>query len=753
MSRSALPLAFLAVFALCGNGGAQPPFGDPFPKDPLTPPAVANKLPKGFDKLADVELSVVPAKAKWGETVTVRLTVRIKDGAGGYTYPFFPKDAAQLSRNGLDEPLPAGDLIFIGKVADPAGWKEKPRDADKPAGPTDQYYDASVTWELKAVVSPLAKAGKKTVNLGETSVQVCKATCITARGKELPSASFEVVEGASDRVKPEDLAAALAVLSGAKPPGPVEPIRGGPAVGAQPPPATSGNAAQSDTRKVAKPADAYADELKAIATAIVPADEGDAGGGTKHTGLWAFMLTAALWGLISLVTPCVFPMIPITVSIFLKQAHGSFRERLKLAGVYCLTIITVLGTSAFALLKFMAWLSAHPVTNVLLAVLFLVLALSLFGMYEITLPNVIQKRLQAKQSKGGAVGTIFGALAFTVISFTCVAPFLGGFAGISAGNDGSGSLISMPTAKEIAGGLAFATAFAAPFFVLAMVPGLMKALPKSGGWLDRVKVVMGFLELAAALKFLRTAELRVLPTTQYFTYDIVLGGWVAISAACGLYLLNVYRLPHDEEKPNISVPRLLFALLFLGLALYLMPALFKGHDGKPQRPAGAVYAWVEAFLLPEEVPPTKDTNQEDVWGTDLKDTIEASRKSGRPIFLDFTGVTCTNCKINERDIFPQAAIREEFQKFEKIKLYTDEVPAAFYVTDPGKKARDAEGEANRDFQSGVFKDIALPLYAVLLPQADGKVKVLGVYDEGKINDPAKFAAFLKDALEKAKPKK
>src|SRR6185295_12235122 len=148
------------------------------------------------------------------------------------------------------------------------------------------------------------------------------------------------------------------------------------------------------------------------------------------------------------------------------------------------------------------------------------------------------------------------ALAFTVISFTCVAPFLGGFAGISAA-DSSGGMVALPTTKEILGGLAFATAFAAQFFVLALVPGLLKALPKSGGWLDSVKVVMGFLELAAALKFFRTAELGVFSPSEYFTFDLVLAGWVGIAFACGLYLLNVYRLPHDEEKPNIGVPRLL----------------------------------------------------------------------------------------------------------------------------------------------------------------------------------------------------
>ncbi len=745
MPRSALLLAVLAIFALSAPASAQP-LGDPFPKDPIPPRGGAGNLSKSFTRLADVDIAVVPEKAKWGETVTVKLTVTPKPEAASWTYPAFPADKTQLARNSIELPAP-GDLIYIGTVADPASvvWEKKPREGAK-NGEQDQYTHGPVTWEFKAVVSPKAKGGKTTIALPDVSLQVCdKDNCVPAPGRKLPTATLEVVEGASDKVNLSDLAAALEALKVAKAAIPdAAPARGGPILG--PPPApSSGTAAKSEARKVAKPTDAYAEELKAIATTIIPAEEGDASGGSKQTGLWAFMLTAALWGLISLVTPCVFPMIPITVSIFLKQAHGSLRERLKLAGVYCLTIITVLGVSAFALLKFMAWLSAHPVTNVLLALLFLVLALSLFGMYEITLPNSIQKRLQAKQSKGGVVGTIFGALAFTVISFTCVAPFLGGFAGISAGNDGSGSLIAMPTAKEIAGGLAFATAFAAPFFVLALVPGLMKALPKSGGWLDSVKVVMGFLELAAALKFLRTAELRVFPTPQYFTYDVVLGGWVAISAACGLYLLNVYRLPHDEEKPNIGVPRLLFALMFLGLALYLAPGLLKGHDGKPQRPAGAVYAWVEAFLLPEPI--------EEGWRTDLKDTIEIAKKSNQPIFLDLTGVTCTNCRYNEFNVFPQIAVRDELQKFAKVQLYTDEVPSSQYATDPGRGVRKAEATANRDFQIEVFKDSRLPLYAVLMPQPDGKLKVIGVYEEGKINDPAKFTEFLKDSLEKAKPKK
>ncbi|MDY3555849.1 cytochrome c biogenesis protein CcdA [Gemmata sp. JC717] len=715
MVRSALPLAAFALFVLAAPAGAQPDIG------------AKGNLPKEFAARASVSVEVVPAKAKRGETVLIKLTVAPRPEAHAWTYPAFPKDGEeQLSRNALAFP-PPGDLIFVGKLADPAvAWKEKPRDTGVGL---DQYTEAPVTWELKAVVSPKAAVGPKAVLLEGIRLQVCDARkCILADGRKLPPAEFTVEDGESTAINAADYAEATK----APPPAPKEPAPPSSANGAKPPASAAHD--KVAVRKTAKPTDAYAAEMKAFETRVTGAEP------PPPPTLWAFVATAAAWGLISLVTPCVFPMIPITVSIFLKQAHGSLGERLKLASVYCLTIITVLGLSAFTLLKFMAWLSTHPVTNVLLGALFFVLALSLFGMYDIGLPNALQKRLQAKQSKGGVVGTIFGALAFTVISFTCVAPFLGGFAGI-AGSDSSF------TVKEIAGGLAFATAFAAPFFVLALVPGLLKALPRSGGWLDSVKVVMGFLELAAALKFLRTAELRLLPSTEYFTFDLVLGGWVAISFACGLYLLNAYRLPHDEEQPNIGVPRLIFALLFLGLSAYLAPALLK-FDGKPQRPSGAVYAWVEAFLLPEDKP--TESGADEVWRTDLQEALDASKKSGQPVFVDFTGVTCTNCKYNEHFVFPQLAVREELQKFEKVRLYTDEVPEQYYLVAPGRTVRQAEAAVNSDFQIASFKTSQLPLYAVLAPQPNGNVKVIGVYEEGKINDAGKFAAFLKESREKAK---
>lgn len=695
--------------------------------------ASLNAAPPRFSEIAAASLKVTPAQAKPGEKVVVELTVAPKPGY--WTYPFVqPNPAAKDYVNSLRLPEKHPDLHFpsAAAVADPPGAKEKPEGY--------LVYTQPATWRFEVAVASTATPGKKTIALTGTRLQVCdEMNCTPASRSELPTAELVILDDGKNSALPGKVEPNA--------PGPAKPDSDAPAP--KLPDTTTPITKSLDdlARKPPKPLDVYERDLKDVETRLDHGNEVKFSGG-ESAALGPFLLSAALFGLISLVTPCVFPMIPITVSIFLKQAHGSVGARLKLAGVYSLTIITVLGLSAFALLRFMSWLSTQPLTNVLLGVLFVVLALSLFGMYDLTLPNFMVRRLQKKQAQGGVVGTIFGALAFTVISFTCVAPFLGGFAGISQADSG-GSLIAFPTTREVLGGLAFATAFAAPFFVLALVPGLLKALPRSGGWLDSVKVVMGFLELAAALKFFRTAELRVFSPTQYFTYDLVLAGWVAIAAACGLYLLNVFRLPHDEERPNIGVPRLLFAVAFLGFSLYLMPGLFRTNEGKSQRPNGATYAWIEAFLLPEASLPEA--------GTDLKDRIdrtlaEAREKKTppRPIFVDFTGVTCTNCKYNENNVFTRPEVRRLLSEFDTVQLYTDWVPAEHYSIPFDKRSREDEASANQDFQVTAFGTTTLPLYVVLLPKSDGKVEVIAIYDLGKINDTNGFIKFLSDSLKRSK---
>ncbi len=310
--------------------------------------------------------------------------------------------------------------------------------------------------------------------------------------------------------------------------------------------------------------------------------------------MWATIVTAILGGFISLLTPCVFPMIPVTVSFFLKQSERSHQHPLTMAAVYCATIVAVLTAGGIALVHVLQVISQHWITNVFLTGVFVFFALSLFGMYEIELPSGLANLTGSREGKGGLIGIVFMALTFSIISFACVGPIYGAFITLEASQSVVGWL------QRILGPLAFALAFASPFFVLALFPSLLRSMPKSGSWMNSVKVVMGFLELAAAFKFVRAAEVNMLGKSEYFTFDLVMGIYVALCVACGLYLLNVYRLPHDHEAAeSIGVPRLIFGLMFLSFAFYLLPGIFKDDKGRSQKPRGVTYEWVSAFLLPD----------------------------------------------------------------------------------------------------------------------------------------------------------
>jgi thiol:disulfide interchange protein DsbD len=263
---------------------------------------------------------------------------------------------------------------------------------------------------------------------------------------------------------------------------------------------------------------------------------------------------------------------------------------------------------------------------------------------------------------------------------------------------------------------------------------------------------MGFLELGAAFAFFRTAEVVRSSGASIFTYDMVLCAYVVISILCGLYLLGVYRLPHDTPNEHLGVPRLLFSMAFLGLGLYLMPALFKTTGGESQRPSGVVFAWFDAFLLPDHPKGLE-------WEGNLNRAVAEARQQGREtgkrqlIFLDFTGKTCKNCKYNEGNIFTRADVRDLLAKYRRVQLYTDSVPEDLYAAaeratlnaNPERPEDDAA--ANLWFQDKAFDgNIQLPLYVILEPQGD-KVKVLGIYDEGKINDVTAFNDFLRRPLQ------
>lgn len=465
---------------------------------------------------------------------------------------------------------------------------------------------------------------------------------------------------------------------------------------------------------------------------------------SKDSGLLAFMLQGVFWGAVSLVTPCVFPMIPITVSFFLKKSEQHDSRPLLHALVYALTIILVLTTASVALLSFFRALSTNPIANFIIGGLFIFFALSLFGMYDIQLPSGLA-RFTASREGEGLVGTIFMALTFTIISFTCVAPFLGGFGGTAALNE-------LGYTKMIFGGLAFATTFASPFVVLALFPTLLRKLPKGGGWMNAVKVVMGFLEMAAALKFFRAAELVYSSEPKFFTYEFVMALYISLSGLCGLYLLGFYRLHHDTPVEHITAPRMLLASFFIGLSIYLAPSLFKvsvteaseEEGGEPQtrveniRPSGVIFAWLNSFLLPD----SKTLHHG--W---LEDALAAAKDKGKRVLIDFTGETCTNCKYNEENIFTRPDIRKLLAQYEIAQLYTDIIPRRFYIGEreltDGVSQQTSDAEANLKFQREKFNDEQLPLYVIVEPAENGQGwREIARYKEGKINNIQAFIDFL-----------
>lgn len=428
--------------------------------------------------------------------------------------------------------------------------------------------------------------------------------------------------------------------------------------------------------------------------------------GGQADGLGGLILLAIISGLVSLLTPCVFPMIPITVSFFTKEASHDRRRALKLAAVYGLGIVatfTLVGVVLTLLLgagsanKF----AASPLVNLAIGALFVAFALSLFGLFEIQLPS---SWIDAAQSRTGAgtVGALFMALVFTLTSFTCTAPFIGPLLVAITQGAWFWPLVGMSV---------FSATFAAPFVLLALFPSWLARLPKSGGWLNSTKVVMGFLELAAAMKFFSNADL--IWNWGVFSTPVVLASWVILAVVTSLYILGKVRMPHEEPLEKVGVARWLFGLVFLALALVMAPGFWK--IAPPN-------------LIDSYLPTPIALNHKDQlsWGDDYKAALAQAKAEGRKVFIDFTGYTCTNCRWMEISMFPEPEVAAMLQKFIRVRLYTDGGP---------------HGQENQDFQVARFGDAALPLYVIM--SADDKELARFA---GMTRDVKAYLEFLKKGL-------
>lgn len=660
----------------------------------------------------ETEKAPAPRKIRRGEKIDLFLEVIPAEGWHGY--PFTQRgpnqDSAYLSIIKLE---PATALLLAGTpLESEAHWVNDPVDN------SPLLEHPGPFWVRVPVAIPTdAKVGKYPISVS-VRLQVCsESRCIP--GTHLFSWNLEV-EGQSPELATNNLSPFLVNVQVKTPPGGKEttaPIPGGPTPISPPKGKEKGlvpvtripllpevgtfvEVGRYDESKINNP-DAF-EKFLHTPSVVENAPE----------GFFAFLLLGMAWGAISLVTPCVFPMIPVTVSFFLKQdnsKHGPFF----LATVYCATIIVVLSLAAFAFLSVFAWLSTNTIFNILMGFLFIYFSLSLLGMYDIELPTFLTNFTSSRERKGGISGTVFMALTFTMLSFACVAPFLGGFGGV-------GTQGAMPWWQRLLGGVAFSATFASPFFLLALFPGYLKSLPKSGGWLNTVKVTMGFLELAAAIKFFRLAEIKYWDA-QFFTYDLSMALTAAILLVCSLYLFGLFRLPLDTPEDSLGVPRAVFATVVLAIALHLIPSLWSqpgmGGSQVRNRPQGVIFSWLDAFLLPDES--ASGESEGPSFGGDLAWALEQSKKDGKLVFVDFTGVTCSNCKWNEANIFPRPVIRKLLEKYHLVQLYTDRVPNRFFPTqaladNPGLDLK--TGDANLEFHRVAFGTIQLPQYLFLKPK-------------------------------------
>jgi thiol:disulfide interchange protein DsbD len=434
----------------------------------------------------------------------------------------------------------------------------------------------------------------------------------------------------------------------------------------------------------------------------------------RNLSFWAFIWLAMTLGALSLLTPCVFPMIPITVSYFTNQASRSKNNALKLALIYSIGIIATFSILGMLLAVFVGaaginLFAANPWVNLFIAAIFLFFALNLFGAYEIAIPasvlSKIDKIARTKEGEGSQIiGTLLMGLTFTLTSFTCTSPFVGTILVSAAQGDWQMPLIGM---------LAFSIPFAAPFFVLALVPQYLASLPKAGSWLNSIKVTMGFLEVAAAMKFLSNADL--IWKWYIFTRTVVLSVWIAIGFILTLYLLGKFQL-HEHSKPEkIGVIRLTAAIITLTISFYLLTGLF-----------GAKLGEIESFLPPDLSQNSFKKKEEKLeWiENDLEKAKQQARIQGKRIFIDFTGYTCTNCRWMEANIFTRPEVEKELERFVLLRLYTD-----------------GEGEIyqrQQKFQEEKFKTVALPFYAII--EADEKI--IAVFP-GLTRDSSEFVEFLK----------
>jgi thiol:disulfide interchange protein DsbD len=429
------------------------------------------------------------------------------------------------------------------------------------------------------------------------------------------------------------------------------------------------------------------------------------------SGLARFLLVAFGFGLAALFTPCVFPMIPITVSFFIGQKNETRKDGLLQAIVFCLGIIVLFCTLGLAVKAILGpfgvvQLGSNPWVNGFIALVFFVFGLSLLGAFEITLPSGLLTKMDSASRRGGYLGTLLMGLTFSLTSFACVGPFVGTLLAASVQTKGMLPILGM---------LAFATGLALPFFFLALFPSYLQRLPRSGGWMARVKIVLGFVIMAATLKYLSNVD-QVLQT-HILTRELYLAAWFVLFALVGLYLLGYLRMEGIKPDEPVGVGRLLVAVAFLTFAVSLLPGMF-----------GATLGALEAYVPPEApgsgLAFSGGRGDQQVWLKDKYDeALATAKRENKLVLVTFTGYACTNCHWMKANMFPRPEIASLVKDMVLVELFTD--------------GTDEASRRNQEMQDRLFQTVAIPYYAIF----DGNGNVIASFP-GATRDTKEFAAFL-----------
>ena len=530
--------------------------------------------------------------------------------------------------------------------------------------------------------------------------------------------------------------------------------------------ACTGGACQSEYYDIEVTVDPTKAATQATGMFIAPESDTKNDTSKKEGSIWGLIIEAILWGFAMLLTPCVFPMVPMTVSFFMKGSENVAQGRFKalMYGIFIVLLYTVPISIIIMMTKLIGgdavtadifnWLSTHWLPNIIFFIVFMVFAASFFGAFEITLPQSIVNRSDKGSDKKGLAGVFFMALTLVLVSFSCTGPIVGSVLIKSTQGEFWEPMVTM---------LAFSTAFALPFTVLAFSPSLLKKFKRSGGgWLNSVKVVLGFVEVALGLKFLSVAD----QTYHWGILDreVYLAIWIVVFTLLGLYLLGKIRFEHDEPVEHISVPRLGLAIAVLSFVVYLIPGMW----GAPLKALSGYMPPIttQDFVIGQN---TSSAHSAEATATidseyglhlplgiqgyfKLEEGLKAAKEAGKPVFVDVTGHGCVNCREMESRVWSDPKVLNMLKNdFVVVALYTDDkqkLDKEDYVTDAetGKVYKDL-GRANSYTARSLWNVNAQPNYVLLSPDGEMLVPVRG-YDLSIDG----FVSFLQSGLDAFKTK-